>query len=166
MEGFVFDTVKFQLTVPEVKLARAAKAVEDMLERRHGLVLTKELASVAGLLGSFNLAMGSVTRFHTRGMMTKLVEVTELWGWSGKLVLGERVVEELRFWKENMVAMNGHRMRKEDKVILARTAEMFSDAGEFMMAGAQFAVARWFQAPGTRSISRSRRAESPAPLGS
>ena len=84
--GFVFDTCKFQLTVPEPKLARAAKAVEDMLERRHGLVLTKELASVAGLLGSFNLAMGSVTRFHTRGMMTKLVEVTELWGWSGKLV--------------------------------------------------------------------------------
>ena len=88
--GFVFDTCKFQLTVPEPKLARAAKAVEDMLERRHGLVLTKELASVAGLLGSFNLAMGSVTRFHTRGMMTKLVEVTKRWGWSGKLVLGER----------------------------------------------------------------------------
>ena len=56
--------------------------------------------------------------------------------------MGERVVEELRFWKENMVAMNGHRMRKEDKVILARTAEMFSDAGEFMMAGLSSSGAR------------------------
>ena len=140
--GFVFDTLKFQLSVPEGKLVRAANAVEAMLLKRHGLVLTKELASVAGLLGSFNLAMGNVTRFYTRGMMTKLVEVTEQWGWSGKLMLGERVIDELMFWKENIVIMNGHRMRKEDKVILARTTEMFSDAGEFMMARAR-APERW-----------------------
>ena len=74
---FIFDTVEFRLTVPEWKLSKALGVVQSLLDRRLLLVPTKELASVAGLLGSFRLAMGAGTRFHTRRMLTKLVKVTE-----------------------------------------------------------------------------------------
>ena len=77
--------------------------------------------------------MGDVTRFYTRAMMMAIAEMTENYGWSSRLVLNERVLEELGFWKENMSVLNGHRMRKLDKVV-----EMFSDGGEFMVGGAQF----------------------------
>ena len=42
----------------------------SLLDRRSVLVPTKELASVAGLLGSLRLAMGEITRFYTRSMLS------------------------------------------------------------------------------------------------
>ena len=136
--GFVFETVNFRLAVPEWKMVKALGAVMSLLDKRRSLVPTKELASVAGLLGSFRLAMGEVTRFYTRSLLTKLVEVTEQFGWSGNLYLGDRVVEELLFWRNNARRCNGYRMRKEDRVLSLQTADMYSDAGEHMMGGAQF----------------------------
>ena len=70
--------------------------------------------------------------------MVRIAEVTDLWGWKGKLLLGDRVVEELCFWRDNLVSLNGHRMRKEDRVIKLLTADMYSDAGVHMIGGAQF----------------------------
>ena len=71
--GFVFDTVNFELMVPEWKVQKALYAVMSLLDRRSVLVPTKKLASVAGLLGSLQLAMGEITRFYTRSMLTQLV---------------------------------------------------------------------------------------------
>ena len=42
------------------------------------------------------------------------------------------------FWRNNMRRCNGHRMRKEDRVLSLQTADMYSDAGEHMMGGVQF----------------------------
>ena len=53
-------------------------------------------------------------------------------------VLRGQSVKELYFWKDNLMSLNGHRMRKEDRVIKVLTAEMYSDAGVHMMGGAQF----------------------------
>ena len=69
------------------------------------------------LLGSLRLAMGEVTRFYTRSMLTQLVEVTEQFGWSGKLYLSDKVIEELLYWRKNLRKCNGHSMSKEDKVL-------------------------------------------------
>ena len=117
---------------------KSMDAVMTLLGRRMGLVPTKELAGVAGLLGSLQPALGEITRFYTRSMLTQLVEVTERFGWSGKLFMGERVVRELLFWRNNLRSCNGHSMRKEDKVLQVQSADMFSDAGEHMMGGVQF----------------------------
>ena len=136
--GFIFDTVSFQLWVPEAKLARAQAKVEGLLVAKSDLVCVRDLASLAGLLISFGLAMGEVVRFNTRAMMIRIAEVTEAQGWSAKIELGYRVIEELIFWKQNIVLVNGHVMRKEDRVITAETREMFSDASEFLLGGAQF----------------------------
>ena len=136
--GFIFDTVSFQLWVPEAKLVRAQAKVEGLLVARSDLVSVRDLASLAGLLVSFGPAMGEVVRFNTRAMMIRIAEVTEVQGWSAKIELGYRVVEELLFWRQNIVVVNGHIMRKEDKVISTETREMFSDASEFLLGGAQF----------------------------
>ena len=123
--------------IPEVKLQRAVAKVEGLLEAR-GMVPVRELASVAGLLVSFNLAMGDITRFYTRSMMMLIAEITEKWGWRAKMEVTQRVTEELKFWKQNLGSLNGFRMRKEDKVMVLRRAEMFSDASEYLLGGAQF----------------------------
>ena len=146
--GFVFDTAQFKLWVPEAKLSRAQTKVEGLIKVSSGLVQIRELASVAGLLVSFGLAMGDVVRFNTRAMMIRIAEVSEVQGWSAKVRLGDRVLEELRFWRDNLSSVNGQVMRKQDKVVTLETKEMFSDASEFMLGGAQFVSE--LEVPGTR----------------
>ena len=64
--------------VPEWKVQKALYAVMSLLDRRSVLVPTKKLASVAGLLGSLQLAMGEITRFYTRSMLTKVFQENRL----------------------------------------------------------------------------------------
>ena len=146
--GFVFDTERFRLWVPEAKLERAQGKVETLFRASSAEVPIRELASLAGLLVSFGPAMGDVVRFNTRAMMIRIAEVTDSRGWSAKVRLGDRVVEELRFWKDNLSLVNGQIMRKQDKVMTLETREMYSDASEFMLGGAQFVAEA--EVPGSR----------------
>ena len=164
--GFVFNTVNFELTVPEWKMEKSMDAVMTLLDRRMGLVPTKELAGVARLLGSLQPALGEVTRFYLRSMLTQLVEVTEQFGWSGKLFMGERVVQELLFWRNNLRRCNGHSMRKEDRVLQVQTTDMYSEAGEFMMGAASTGGSTWCRGPCTSSTSQRRRAGGRVPIES
>ena len=75
--GFVWDTVRFQLWVTEEKLARAEELLEDLWKRRGEMVRVMEIARVAGVIGSFTLAMGNVARFYTRGMLQQVVDMSE-----------------------------------------------------------------------------------------
>ena len=136
--GFEWDTEKFELTIPAKKIERALVKVEQLWNKRGKGVKVREMASVAGLIGSFNLAMGDVTKFHTRSLLLKVAEVVDAFGWEGWGFVGERGESELRFWMRNMRGLNGHRMRKEDKVWHVNTVEMFSDAGEYFLGGAEF----------------------------
>ena len=70
--GFVWDTVRFKLWVTEEKLARAEELLEGLWKKRGEMVGVKEIARVAGVIGSFTLAMGNVARFYTRGMLTQV----------------------------------------------------------------------------------------------
>ncbi len=58
--GFLWDTRKFKLYVPEDKLKRVELLLEEILEQR--FMKVRKLARVAGMVGSFYLAMGNVTR--------------------------------------------------------------------------------------------------------
>ena len=136
--GLIFDTENFRLWVPEAKLGRAHEKVVGLLGARLDLVAIRDLASLAGLLVSFGLAMGDVVRFNTRAMMMRIAELTEGQGWSARVLLGYSVIEELAFWRDNLSLVNGHVMRKKDRVITVDTREMFSDASEFLLGGAQF----------------------------
>ena len=136
--GFVFDTVSFKLWVPQDKLERAVSKVEGLIRASRALVAVRDLASVAGLIGSLRLAMGEVVRFNTRAMMMRVAEVTDTQGWGVKVMLGDRVTEELAFWRDNLSRLNGHLMRKEDRVLSVTSIEMYSDASAYLLGGAQF----------------------------
>ena len=60
--GLVWDTVEFKLFVPEDKLRRAEALIKEVLGESTGLIKVRRIAQVAGLVGSFYLAMGNVTR--------------------------------------------------------------------------------------------------------
>ena len=134
--GFQFDTVQFKLSVSQETLKKAETVIKQVLQQK--TVETKLLARVAGLLISFHLAMGEVTRFNTRAIMMNIAEVTERYGWKGKLTIDTRVEEELSFWEKNLFSLNGNRIRKEDKVVTMKTKDIYSDAGEFLVGGAEF----------------------------
>ena len=95
--GFVWDTVRFKLFVPEEKLMRTESLLRDLLERKSEEVKVRSIAKVAGMIGSYTLAMGNVARFYTRGMLTQVAEMVNKRGWEGQCVLEERVVGELEF---------------------------------------------------------------------
>ena len=69
------------------------------------------MARVAGVIGSFTLAMGNLGIFHMRGMLSQVAEVARKFGWEGKCVIEERVVEDIMFWRKNLRDLNGWNMR-------------------------------------------------------
>ena len=135
--GFIWDLKNFKLWVPEEKLGRAEVEVKA-LKQKVGKVQIRTLAKVVGLLGSFALAMGDIVRFRTRALMCNIARVTENGNWGAMTELGSRERDELGFWEQRLRSLNGYRMRKEDRVRQCASREMFSDASDFFMAGAEF----------------------------
>ena len=72
----------------------------------------KELASLVGLIISFGLAVGRSARFYTRFSTIEVARAAEEKGWGACLVLTEEVLAELRFWRENLRALNGQMIRR------------------------------------------------------
>ena len=83
----------FKLWVTEEKLVRVEMLLEELWKKRGETIGVRELAKVAGVIGSFMLAMENVARFYTRGMLT---QVAEMAGgrecWTG-LCFGEKCQE-------------------------------------------------------------------------
>ena len=74
------------------------------------MVGVREIARVAGVIGSFTLAMGNVARFFTRGMLTQVAEMSEKAGWESHGLMESRVLDEIVFWMKNLRRLNGWRM--------------------------------------------------------
>ena len=83
-----------------------------MLEKSTEPVKVRRIAKVAGLIGSFFLAMGNVARFYSRGMLTQVARVVNKEGWESVCVPDEKVVAELRFWEKNLRSLNGWTIRE------------------------------------------------------
>ena len=97
----MWDTAKFMLFVPEEKLKRAEVLIEEMIVESSESMKVRRIAKIAGLLGSFTLAMGSTARFYSRGMLSQVARVVNKEGWESFCMLDGRVMEELRFWQKN-----------------------------------------------------------------
>ena len=65
----MWDTAHFRLSVTDRKIEKAAALVSE-LSSLTGQVAIRQVAGLVGLLGSFYLAMGPRSWFHTRGLMT------------------------------------------------------------------------------------------------
>ena len=115
--GLVWDTVGFKLWVTEEKLARTEGLLEDLWKRRGEMVGVKEIARVAGVIGSFTLAMGNVVRFYTRGMLTQVAEMFGRAGWQCNGRIEGRVLDEILFWIKNLRSLNGWMMHDTEEVV-------------------------------------------------
>ena len=135
----MWDTVSFKLFVPEEKLARVESLMKELLEKKSEVVKVRMIAKVAGMLGSFTLAMGNVARFYTRGMLSQVAEVVNRDGWESQCIPDSRVIGELTFWETSLRRLNGWRMRASEDVVYCKDGviNMFSDASEFQLAGAR-----------------------------
>ena len=138
--GFVWDTVGFKLWVTEEKLARVEVLLEDLWKKRREMVGVREIARVAGVIGSFTLAMGNVARFYIRGMLTQVAEMSERAEWESHGLMESRVLDEIVFWMKNLRSLNGWRMRDTEDIVYCKEGcmDMFSDASDFQLAGARF----------------------------
>ena len=90
--------------VPEDKLSRVECLLEEVSRER--FVKVRRLVKMTGMIGSFYLVMGNVCRFHTRGMISQIANVVEKYGWNGGMKIGDRVVIDLEFWRENLRDLN------------------------------------------------------------
>ena len=82
--GFLWDTARFQLSVTDRKIEKAVVLLTE-LSSTVGEVATRQVAGLVGLLGSFYLAMGPRSRFHSRGLMTFVASQVQKSGWKAGL---------------------------------------------------------------------------------
>ena len=94
--GFNWDTSQFQLSVTERKLAKAEALISE-LKSSTGPVGIRQVAGLVGLLGSFYLAMGPRSRFHSRGLMTLVAGQVQKLGWNGCTGLDSQCHAKLNF---------------------------------------------------------------------
>ena len=125
--------------VPEEKLERVEGMLEELWNVRKESVEVWKLARVAGVIGSFSLAMGNVARFHMQGMLSQITEVSRKFGWESKCWMEERVVGDIMFWRKNLRDLNGWNMREMEDVVYGKRGcvNMFSDASNVQVAGAR-----------------------------
>ena len=109
--------MEFKLFVPEEKLQRAEVLIKGMLEKSSKLVEVRKIAKIAGLIGSFTLAMGNAARFYSRGMLSQVARVVNKEGWESLCIPDEKAVGELRFWEKNLRNLNGWTMRVSEDVM-------------------------------------------------
>ena len=105
-------------------------------------VKVKELASFVGLVISLGLAVGRSSRFYTRFSSIEVARVAEEKGWGSCLVLSEEVLAELRFWRENLRALNGQKICRKAGVQVVHPKMLYSGAGGHMAGGCMI-VNKW-----------------------
>ena len=136
--GFVWDTRKFMLYLPEDKLERVLRVVEELWKKEGERVHIKEVASVCGLLGSIRPAVGDIARFRTRELLMMVARGEQEVGWGGKVVLSEGAVRELMYWHDKLQQLNGCLIRSDPGVVVVQQRWFVSDAGEFMIGGVEW----------------------------
>ena len=91
-----------------------------------------------GLLGSFYLAMGPRSQFHSRGLMTFIASQVQKLGWKGWALLYAQCRTELSFWNDNLQSLNGAPMRTEGTVRDLDVRDLVSDAGSMFVSVTEF----------------------------
>ena len=122
--------MQFKLFVPEEKLQRVESLIEELWLARGEAVTCRKLARLAGVLGSFTLAIDNVARFYSHAMLTQVAELSQKYGWESSGRLEDRVVSELEFWRKSLRNLNGWPMRGSEDVLYCKDdcINMFLDA--------------------------------------
>ena len=87
---------------------------------------------------SFYLAMGPISWFHSRGLMSFIASQVQSLGWNGWAVLDAQSRTELSFWNDNLQSLNGALRRTEGVVKDLDVWDLVSDAGSMLVGATKF----------------------------
>ena len=125
MLGFVIYTITMSFHIPE----RKAEKLKSLLGSAFGDTSPsyRELARIAGSMISVASAMGPISRLLTR-QMCLVIESRS--AWDHILRFSPVLLEELRFWYNNIDSFNGYSLRP-----LFDSSTVFSDANDVAFGG-------------------------------
>jgi hypothetical protein len=114
--GFIIDTVRMFIFVPEHKLARVRELLSlFLLSHRHRC---REAASMVGKMVSLEPALGAEILIGNRMTLIEVVSLMEEPGsWNLLLTLSSDAMEALTYVSEHIVGWNGHPIRSPSTAI-------------------------------------------------
>ena len=119
--GLIINTVNFHFEIPPRKLEKVKSSIEFILSSDY--VSFRELAKVAGFINSLFLAVGPPVRIFTRQLF---YTISQRGSWSENLdYMPPLLVEELRFWLNNLSYLNGYRILPK---VSSEPLHIFTDA--------------------------------------
>ncbi len=102
--GMSWNSAYGSLSILDRRVSDVLKSIDDLIG---GFPVTsaRKLASVAGKLMSLYPVVGKVAQLRTRFLYTEVVKRTH-WDWKFSLNSDNGLIDELFFWKQNVVSMN------------------------------------------------------------
>ena len=103
--GFCLNSADMTITAPKKKLANLTKAIRQLVNKRDNCT-ARMIASVLGKINSMADALFP-TRVHTMGLEEDKLRAIREGDWDSTTSLSEEATQDLKWWKENVYAMNG-----------------------------------------------------------
>ena len=100
--GFIIDTIRMEFRIPTKKLSKIKEQLAGVLAS--GNATFRQLSRIAGFMNSLSLSLGPIARLFTRQIHSTLQSRSF---WDHSIVLSPPLIEELRFWFNNIDAYNG-----------------------------------------------------------
>ena len=100
--GFIIDLAKGSFVLPSDKITKLQNAIHSIPSS--AMCPVRAVASVVGQIIAMSLAIGPVSRLHTRALYRV---INQRWSWSAPVMLSEEAQEELQFWQDHMHSLNG-----------------------------------------------------------
>ena len=138
--GFLIDLDNGEFTVPEHKISSLNSKLLEVTKAQ--LMTARQLASVVGKIISMSLASGPVIRLMTHNLHAVLNNKTT---WCQKLALTPEVLQELRFWLDEVSKFNGqHIWPKPSAVrVVYSDASASGDGGYTVEHGTMVVTGQW-----------------------
>ena len=149
--GLEIDTSRMEVTVPKEKVEAALRAVDALLAAKER-PSAKHVAGLLGLLGSFREAIDPVFLFSRHMAIDKDVAVKR-GGWRAPVALSPGSKMELRWWRDNLVKVNGSSLTERLPEFILNTDSSLTGWGAVLtLPGGQTSEAGGFLPPRTANF--------------
>ena len=102
--GFILDTDQMIYMVPEKRISKMLRAVEEIVEADFSCS-ARQVQRVAGHINSMTLAFGMVCRLRSRYLLSFCRDACTSGLWDSRYPLFRRAIEELLWWRDNLTSI-------------------------------------------------------------
>ena len=132
--GYVLDYEQGRFFASDERIIMLEKAIESVMYQvrryKYMLLNVRTLASLVGRIISLQFVLGNIVRLRTREMYNCILARAS---WNAPVIITERAMDELIFWKHNVRLMN-NKGKDLDQTVTC-DAQVFSDASAFGYGG-------------------------------